>query len=166
MRVACVVGGLVISSLGGCTPIGGGGAIVGGTSEAFAPASLRVHPLSHVEVGSRAAGPIIVLHIELKDRYGDTVKGLGRLQVLLYRQGEGEGPSEGGVQDLKWDVAQMSEPDANARLFDPATRTYRLQLDAPLWVGQATGWIKVRAVLAIETPEGDRLLSDEFVMQR
>ncbi len=164
MRMTCLAGLLVFSTLGGCGALGPSGTIVGGASEAFAPASLRVHPLSHVEVGPQTAvsGPIIVLHVELKDRYGDTVKGLGRLQVLLYKQGEGQ--SE--VQDLRWDVAQMSEPDANARLFDPATRTYRLQLDAPAWVGQATGWIKVRAVLAIETPEGERLLSDEFVMQK
>src|SRR4051812_29835024 len=59
----------------------------------FAPASLRVHPLTHVDLveGEKGSAPTseVVLHFELLDRYGDAVKGLGIVNVELYRPGPG-----------------------------------------------------------------------------
>lgn len=103
---------------------------------AFAPEAVRVFPLTHL--GRDESGePAIVCHIELRDRWGDSVKALGPLQVQLYRQAGGV---DGGsaVQILKWDVALEDERE-NAASYDPATQTYRLVL-----VG-LPGWLAERA---------------------
>src|SRR6187399_1229649 len=54
----------------------------------FAPATLRIHPLTHIDTGERSQHPQtqaceVVLHFELLDRFGDSVKGLGSLSVEL-----------------------------------------------------------------------------------
>lgn len=151
----------------------------------FGPTTLRVHPLSHVDEpigsapgsGSGSGGggggeshSIIVLHVELKDRYGDTVKGLGTLVATLYR---GAAPSAGGgdvsaeaVQQTRWEIPGMDDPDENARQFDPATRTYRIQLEAPTWMENAMqdgSRLRLRVVLDLG---GGRTLSDEWGVRR
>jgi hypothetical protein len=155
----------------------------------FAPVALRIHPLTHVDLRpDRRAGqtpaPVVVLHLELRDAYGDTVKGLGRLQVQLYRPAStvNTPPETPGLetQALKWDIPEMLEPDQNASRFDPATRTYRIQLEAPTWVrdmledpragSRGTAWLKVRCLYTMRSTESagasDRVLSDEFVLQK
>jgi hypothetical protein len=136
----------------------------------FAPASLRIHPLTHVDTAT-SGGSEIVLHIELLDRYGDSVKGLGTLTVELYKPGAGMTPGI-ETQALTWDVPGMDDPDQNTRRFDVATRTYRIPLSAPRWVVDAVspahgpGWVKVRAVLTVSGEGGEaRYLDDEYVIQ-
>lgn len=97
---------------------------------AFAPVALRVHPLTHVDLAP-GQDAMVVLHLEMKDAYGDVVKGVGLLRVDLFRPG-GEG--EGAEPGVSWEVADMLEPAANSRRFDVATRTYRVALRAPDWV--------------------------------
>lgn len=142
---------------------------------AFSPSSMRVHPLTHVEKGPQAGLAAdqctVVLHLELKDRFGDAVKGLGTLRVEMFRPGAGVSP---GIesQALSWDVADLAEPEGNSRRFDQSTRTYRIPLVAPAWVAQwgkqdasggTPGWLKLRVVLT--TTEGpQRFLEDEFVL--
>src|SRR5689334_10894995 len=97
----------------------------------FAPTTLRVHPLTHVEAagelpgGGKPDASELVLHFELLDRYGDSVKGLGSLKVQLYRPGEGMSPGM-ETQELTWDVPGMDNAEQNTRRFDTATRTYRV----------------------------------------
>jgi len=57
----------------------------GASCEVFAPQTIRIHPLTHVDAVTDKGGArsVIVLHLELKDRYGDTVKWLGATQVTL-----------------------------------------------------------------------------------
>jgi hypothetical protein len=142
----------------------------------FAPATLRIHPLTHVDTGERSQqaktqGCEVVLHFELLDRYGDSVKGLGSLSVELYKPGPGMTPGI-ETQELTWDIPGMDDPDQNSRRFDSATRTYRIPLSAPRWVFDAVspargpGWVKVRAVLTIPVEGGEpRYLEDEYVIQ-
>ncbi len=185
----------------------------------FAPTTMRIHPLTHLDarssprrgageanatlgaasdggrggggggVTSAGGGDVLMLHVELTDAYGDTVKGLGKLAVQLYRRtpgsesgaggGGGAGSSPGSAagsgplsetQDSRWDIAELAEPDGNAKRFDPATRTYRLQLKAPDWVAgelaRSGGWVRVRCVFAAATRRGERVLVDEFVLQK
>ncbi|MBI1190677.1 MAG: hypothetical protein GC200_08380 [Tepidisphaera sp.] len=171
-----VAAGLGALLSGGCTvgdateasaPIAG--------APAFAPATLRIHPLTHIEKGPQAglaAGQCtVVLHLELKDRFGDSVKGLGTLRVELFKPGAGVSP---GIesQALSWDVNDLAEAEGNSRRFDQSTRTYRIPLVAPAWVaewgkkdasGASQGYLKLRAVLT--TTEGpERYLEDEFVL--
>ena len=96
----------------------------------FAPKAMRIHPLTHAEVDEAGAARV-VLHMELKDAWGDTVKGVGRVQAQLWRDG---GPAE---QATRWDVDLRSLND-NADFHDPATRTYRIVLAGlPAWLNEA-----------------------------
>jgi len=141
----------------GCAERGGGGGGVAfgpGALEAlaspgpFAPASVRVYPLTNVERTGESAR--IVLHLELRDAWGDTVKGVGRLLVRLYRSTAVPGAA-GGIgeearrrQELVWEV-DLTDLELNASLYDPSTRTYRVVLgELPEWAsalaaGEAAG---------------------------
>ena len=136
----------------------------------FAPASIQIHPLTRVDVDSK--GRVwIICHLEMRDAWGDTCKGTGKLEVQLYRPAGGRAGGI-GIQDLSWAI-DLSDLDRNASLYDPATRTYRLQLqDPPSWVAdsldpksQSTPSVRLRAVLATHGPKGeDKLLQNEYTI--
>lgn len=144
----------------------------------FAPAQIRIHPLTHVDAPRPDASGVvsgearIVLHFELKDKYGDPVKWTGRLTVELYRPGQGIMPGM-ETQEVAWDLSDMQDADRNTGRFDQATRMYRVPLRAPAWVRDwATQqrkdpkWLRLRAVFAYATPDGkEALLEHEFIMQ-
>lgn len=149
-----------------------------GSVAAFAPVSLRIHPLTHVDAAAgikdatAADKTRIVLHFELKDRFGDNVKALGTLRVELLKPGSGATP---GIEsrELTWDVAEFADPDENFKRFDTPTRTYRVLLNAPRWVGDvladrtsrdAPGWVKLRARFEPIGQQG-LMFIDEYVLQ-
>lgn len=122
---------------GGCAPDlaqavvrfdGAGRAEVG----PFAPATLRLHPLTRLGRDDQGRA-LIVCHIELADRWGDTTKGIGQLAVQLYRPVGASGQS--ARQDASWDI-DLTDLELNASLYDPVTRTYRVQL------GGLPGWVE------------------------
>lgn len=135
----------------------------------FGPVAARVHPLTRF--AQHANGyPILIVHVELRDAWGESVKALGTLVVQLY------GPSEPGattpnVQHLVWDV-DLSTLDGYLRHWDRATRTYRLQLrDVPEWMEQAinadrpnsTARFVIRAIFTIsEDQEPMVVFEDEM----
>lgn len=89
----------------------------------YAPASIRVHPLSRVLADGR-----VELRVECIDPEGDSVKSIGMLRVHL---GDGPGAvhveadlNDRGVHDLDW---------------DPVLRDYRLVVRAPEGFACATG---------------------------
>ena len=135
----------------------------------FTPASLRIHPLTHVDsLPGRPGGEcVIVLHFELKDRYGDSVKAPGLVRVELAKPAQG---ALAGMEsrELTWEMPEFINADENFKRFDSPTRTYRVTLGAPSWVCQEAGakgtqWLKIRA--AIELPGGGPMLRDEYVIQ-
>ncbi len=101
----------------------------------FGPVAARVHPLTRF--ARHADGyPILIVHVELRDAWGESVKALGDLEVQLYGP-SGPGATTPNVQHLVWDV-DLSTIDGYLRHWDRATRTFRLQLrDVPDWMGQA-----------------------------
>ena len=129
----------------------------------FAPASMRVYPLTQIERTGEGEARL-VLHLELRDAWGDTVKGIGNLQVQLLRAGGA------GRDERMWEV-DMWDPASNALYYDSATRTYRVQLrDLPEWaVAQSErrgGSVRVLAVLRTPAPDGsERFLRDEYVIR-
>lgn len=165
-----------MTSLAGCGT-GAGGAKLDATPQEireavvnpFSPMSIRIHPLTHID--SDAEGePLIILHVELRDRWGDPVKGAGSLLVELYRPASG--PAAGlEQQELVWEV-DLSDLEQNARLYDPPTRTYRLQLTSlPHWVQPAptegaTQRIRLRAVLTTTAARGEQLVLDDTYVLR
>jgi len=139
----------------------------GGVQYPFAVASIVIHPLTRVNRDSK--GKLwIICHLEFRDAWGDTTKGIGSLKIQLYRPTGGRAAGL-GTQEASWDV-NLSDLDTNASLYDPATRTYRLPLEgAPAWVGESAGGdkdlpvIRLRAILTTTGPQGAALtLEDEF----
>ena len=146
----------------------------------FAAATLRVHPLTQLDVnpqkedGTHDPMPRIVLHVEMRDAYGDTVKALGTLRAELYAPVSG---GEVGMETriAEWEQAALRDPAQNARRFDQATRTYRIQLGGTArvaeWAKETTpgpaGWLKLKVMFATLDPAGKPItLVDEFVLQR
>lgn len=135
-----------------------------GVERPFTPVVLQIHPLTRTGRDEARSQPLIVCHIELRDSWGDTCKGVGDLQVQLFRSDPGGGP---GTQELKWDV-DLSDLEVNSHLYDPATRTYRLALEVPerLIIREAGRRVRLRAILQTWGPRGEpRTLQDEFVLE-
>lgn len=119
----------------------------------FAPVALRVFPLTRLERADDGKMRV-VLHIELKDEWGDTVKGVGELTVQLLRPPGAAGGT--GRDQVGWEIAMWGAED-NARYYDPSSRTYRLVLgDVPAWVEQLAGGDgSVRLTAQFRTPAPD-----------
>lgn len=138
---------------------------------AFAPASLRIFPLTHLGTDDKGV-PAIICHIELADRWGDSVKALGRMRVTISRAEGGLGATT-ARQELAWDV-RLDDESTNAEAFDPTTQTYRLLLGGlPPWLADRVNpdparpavRLRVDAVLQTLGPNGEeRVLSDGLVL--
>jgi hypothetical protein len=133
----------------------------------FRPAVMRVHPLTHTEIGSDGK-PVMILHVELKDPWGDTVKGVGQLQVQLRKQST---TSEVGNRGTRWDI-DLRDIEVNVSYFDSATRTYRIVIGAlPAWLGdsvkaQEAAGALVRVLFRTAKADGESVvLQDEYVMR-
>jgi hypothetical protein len=149
-----------------------------GTTNPFAPVAIRVHPLTRV-VSDKEGRPEIVLHLECRDAWGDSAKALGAVMVRLVSAGSADvGGGGGGAAALesgatRWDI-DLSNLETNASMFDPATRTYRMQLTGvptsvggPGGVGGAGGAARKIVLQATLTPPGgDGVMSDEFEVRR
>lgn len=163
--------------LGGRVVSADGGSGVA-TEAAFEPIRLRVHPLTHLDLTgveydakkSVMSGATIVLHYELRDQFTDPVKGLGVLHVEAMMRSVGN--TGGALQETAtWDIADLADPIVNSRRFDPATRTYRISLSAPMWLAawqdSQSGSVVLKATLVTPRSDGTRrILTDEFVMER
>jgi hypothetical protein len=150
---------------------GAGGTVV---NWPFVPRSLRIHPLTHMDISVDGGESVLVLHAELRDRYGDSVKGLGRMRVELSRSVTGS-IAPGAESRAAWDVTDMDEPESSSRRYDPATRTYRVPLRTPAWV---TRWmldererrggpqrLTLRVSFTPTVGSGGRVLTDEFGLE-
>ncbi|MFO0835576.1 MAG: hypothetical protein U0638_11435 [Phycisphaerales bacterium] len=169
-RAWFAIGSAVLVALlqvgGGCGAIGGterwkGDATVG----PFAPERLRLHPLSHLERDEAGLPKRLVCHAEFQDRWFDSVKACGVMEVQLYRASATPGMDQ---QAAKWTV-DLTNLEANARWFDPVTRTYRVQLDLPAWTERATtGSVRLRAEYVPQTMNSASpgvVLTDELVVR-
>lgn len=104
----------------------------------FAPDAMRVHPLTHTEnVGGETR---LVVHIELSDGWGDTVKGLGTIRAELERVDV----QSLGDASTTWDI-DVSGIEDNMSYFDSVTRTYRFVFTGvPAWFDElARGRLRV-----------------------
>lgn len=90
----------------------------------FVPTSIRIHPISQAQIDAK--GPRILCHVECRDQTGETTKAVGVLRVEAL---EPSRTVEPGMEQVAaaW-VTDLSDLDNNAKLYDPATRTYRLSL--------------------------------------
>lgn len=90
----------------------------------FVPVSIRIHPISQAQIDAK--GPRILCHVECRDVMGETTKAVGTLRVEVL---EPSRTVEPGMEQVSaaW-VTDLSDLDNNAKLYDAATRTYRLSL--------------------------------------
>ena len=93
-----------------------------GADGPFAPASLRVHPLTGFVRGDADGDLALEVHIELTDAWGHVVKGVGRVTLELY---DGRG---GATSQLERWVIDLLDAEISSRPFDRVTRTYRFTL--------------------------------------
>lgn len=118
--------------LGGCAP--GSGrlpeALDPTLAAAFAPASIRISPLTRLETGTNGR-PELAVYFELTDPWGHSTKSPGVARVQLFRLG---GVSQGlATLADRWE-ADLTDPGRNSALFD-VTRMYRLPLaELPEWL--------------------------------
>jgi len=152
-----------------------GSSLAGSSSEAgagspFAPKEMRIYPLTHVErvSGEKSADGArsrIVCHLEFVDRWFDTCKAVGRVELEIYRPGGGLNPGV-DVRAGRWDI-DLTNLERNAEWFDPVTRTYRLQLDVPVELEQVKGAnVRLRAVFTpLNGGAGGAVLQDEFALR-
>jgi|GEM_PF-1076574 len=135
----------------------------------FRPAVMRVHPLTHTEMSSDG-DPVMILHVEFRDPWGDTVKGIGQLQVQLR---EGDSTREVGVRGTRWDI-DLRKIETNVSYFDSATRTYRMVIGGlPKWLGDTVRdreleqvGSRVRVLFRTSKADGEPVvLQDEYSMR-
>ncbi len=127
-------GALLTALIGGCgvaPKAGGGGGGSGGAvtrgDEPFAPARITIHPLTAFGRDRETGRRQIEAHIELFDRWDHAVKGLGVVVFELYRDAGVASRDQSDEQMLNW-THDMTDPEVNARAYDPVTRTYRFLL--------------------------------------
>ena len=143
----------------------------------FAPKSVRVHPLTQIDPAPKRADgtpdplPRIIVHLEVKDRFGDTVKALGTFHADLFRSGAtSTSAMEQKVAD--WTEASFMDAERNTGRFDPATRTYRIQLTAPSMVGawkagREQGGLRLRVTYTTGDEAGrEVVLEDSYNLPR
>ena len=137
--------------------------------------TLRVHPLTRT-VSPKDSPAEVVVHLEMRDAWGDTTKGVGAVMVRLVRQrqagvGVESSGSPAGDASQRWDI-DLSNLTTNASMFDPATRTYRMQLTGvPAWVaggsgGAADGSRSRTLIQATLTPPGGTMIAAEALLER
>jgi hypothetical protein len=116
---------------------------------------MRIHPLTHM-TRDRDGQLMLVCHIELRDTWGDSVKGVGDLELQLYGPGQDQGEV---VHDSSWSVS-LYDLSRNMDLYDRATRTYRIQLiELPSWaeefVERSSTRAQLVALLTTENRDGN-----------
>jgi len=169
VRCTLILGSLLIGTIAGCSRVQIVREQVVRTEDGlavpgpFAPRVMRVHPLTHTEVDN-AGNAQIVVHVELKDSWGDTVKGVGSLQVQLRGSAESD-------ERVRWDM-DLRELETNAGYFDSATRTYRVVLGGlPDWLDKAIrdgegSRGRIRVLFRTALADGEAVvLQDEYVLR-
>ncbi len=143
------------SCLGACAPGSSGERFQLDAASAqwpYAPASIRVHPISRIKYDRATGQAIVQARIEFLDPDGFSTRGVGKLTISL------TGPSDEGVMLMsktEWEC-DLNDLELNRQYYDEVTRTYQVtlkltpQIDVPFEP-------RLRAVL--DTPQG-RTLSD------
>ncbi|MFZ4573503.1 MAG: hypothetical protein ACOYN0_03835 [Phycisphaerales bacterium] len=170
----------MIPLLGGCVMSGDEASARSGDAYPFAAATMRIHPLTQVDAepklpdGTVDKLPRIIVHLEFKDRFGDTVKALGTFYAELYKSVGGSLPGM-DQKVMDWTEEAFLDAAKNTGRFDPATRTYRVQLTGPEWLKEwkaegksgPAGWLKLRVVYTTTDATGEQLvLEDSLQLQR
>jgi hypothetical protein len=102
----------------------------------FVPDRVLVHPLTRATM-TRDDQWRLRIHFFFLDAWDDQVKGLGRVQVQLFANGEQAGER---FEPVAWEEINLNDLATNRRHYDHVTRTYVLEVpqDAmPQWLPRA-----------------------------
>lgn len=129
----------------------------------FAPVRVRVYPLTRLDAGT-GDGPVLIVHLEVTDRWRDNTKFLGRVTVEVTGL---DGP--GGGETARWDL-DVWEAELSSRYYDPPTQTYRVVLgELPGWLGRVGaegGRVALSVRVATSGADGGMVeLSDESELE-
>ena len=146
------------------------------------PNRVVIHPLTR-STPSREGRWRLRIHFFFVDAWNDQVKGLGRVQVQLFADGQWDGQR---IEPVAWEEINLNDLASNRRHYDPVTRTYVLEVpqDAmPAWLPQAlaelerkkqepneafrtfAGELTIRVVHESTTTDGERMIaSNDFVL--
>jgi hypothetical protein len=92
-------------------------------ADRFAPATLRIHPISHVHIRQDGIA-VVEAAVRLQDADGFPVRGTGQLE-FEFHQGDRHG--EAIMSRIEWS-ADLNDAATNAEIFDSTTRTYLVPL--------------------------------------
>lgn len=107
----------------------------------FAPVQLVIHPLTRVVRDQATGEERIELHLELQDRWDDSVKWLGDAVLELFRETPPIANASVGNEQVKRWTINLTNPDENVKAYDRVTRTYRLTLvGLPAEKSKAARW--------------------------
>lgn len=130
----------------------------------FAPVAVVLHPLTHDDAGADGAR-LLIVHIEMRDRWGDPTKGVGVLRLVVFSDSaRGAVVNDASNEAVAWSV-DLRDLSVNARLYDPTTKTYRIMLSGVDGVlaaaGGPGGRLRLGAVMqAVDVEGGVRVLRD------
>lgn len=159
---------LASALIAGCDSVGFKGTsretqtIEGATTWPFTPVAMRVHPFTSITQDPATGSHVLESRIELLDRLGDVTKGVGDFRFELYTAPE-RASEQGSERRLAyWDVP-MTSLDANARHWDPITRTYvfKLRMQEPPAPEQ-----RMKLQVQFTDPGGKRLVADAPMQYR
>ncbi len=122
---------------------------------AFSAATMRIHPLTHIDPRAGAKGDqvLLMLHVELRDRFGEQVRDLGLLRAEFTAPGQ---------PPISWDIPEMVGAEQNMKRYDGSTRTYRLGLTLPPSLRSArSGSIRV----SFNMPQVQRTLTHSYTLE-
>ncbi|MEO1277512.1 MAG: hypothetical protein AAFV77_00960 [Planctomycetota bacterium] len=90
----------------------------------FVPNRVVIHPLTRASTDRDSRWRLRV-HFFFVDAWNDEVKGLGRVQVQLFANGQWEGRR---IEPVAWEEINLNDLASNRRHYDPVTRTYVLEV--------------------------------------
>jgi hypothetical protein len=146
--------------------------LAGSGMDMFAPVKIRLHKLSRIVFPTTAPAtapsapsapyanfPILEVHLELSDQFGDAGKGIGDLTLQLFDaappMAAGKGPLLG-----TWNLS-LNSPEENRDHWDRTTRTYLFRL--PLLQSLPRDHDHVTLAATVTLPNGSRL-TDELAL--
>ncbi len=124
----------------------------------FAPTVMEVHALTRWSVDAQGLRAVEA-HLELFDKFGDTVKGAGRLIAMLRAEGP---PGSTDERQYRWDIDLSNPKRATREYYNSTTRTYAISLSLGEEVEAPA---RARLTVTLITVEGRRLTA-EHVLER
>jgi hypothetical protein len=189
VRILALLGAALgsVLAVGGCRldprirPVIRGDVDPTGRAWPFAPASVRIYPLTRLDRDA-SGQPVVIVYMETVDRWGDFTKALGTLELRVYA-GDRALESWPETLELSWPGIALSDLEENAAWYDPASKMYRFTLGglarSPRITDAANELLdrsqgattirRLRVVAALTTagPDGrEILLQDSYVIER